>query len=48
MKRWELNGMGIDSPYAFEDAKAEAGRGEAAISGGECSSRESPSANDVL
>ena len=47
-KRRRLSGKDIDSPDAFEDAEAAAGVGEAATSGGDCSSRESPSVKDIV
>ena len=39
-KRRRLSGKDIDSSDAFEDAEAAAGLGEAATSGGDCSSIE--------
>ena len=47
-KRRRLSGKDIDSPDAFEDAEAAAGVGEAATSGNDSSSRESPSVKDII
>ena len=47
-KRRQLNGKDINSPDAIGDAVAAAGVGGAALSGGDCSNRESPSVKNVL